>query len=118
MSCIIVDEIRGINHVDYQSLLRETLPSLNTVQKALIKTYRRRFFNLENSEAGQKNVGRVKAAMHRGLKYLIFLMEFVKLQSIYLNLQRKRTETAASERGAVSVMSIRLPCYALVVYNC
>ena len=118
MSCTIVDGVRGTNHVDHQSLLRETLPSLDTVQGALTRTYRRRFPDLEDSEAGQKNVSRVEAAVHRGLEYLIPLMEFAKLQSIYLDLQRKRTEAAASGRGAASVMSVRLPCYALAVYNC
>jgi hypothetical protein len=31
MSCIIIDKIRGINYVNHQSLLWETLSSLNTV---------------------------------------------------------------------------------------
>jgi hypothetical protein len=56
--------------------------------------------------------------VHKGLEYLIPLLEFSKLQSIYLELRRKREEAKESGLGAASVVSVRSPRDLPAIYNC
>jgi hypothetical protein len=109
---------RHADHVHHQNVIRETLPSLEPVQNALTKTYKRRFPELEDSEIGRKNVTRLESAVLKGLDYLIPLLEFAKLQSIYLDLHQQRTAATASGKGAASVMSVRSPWCLLAIHNC
>lgn len=115
MSSTIVDRGRNAKPGHEQQLLRETLPSLEHVQTAVTKTYRRRFPDLQDSEAGARNISRVEARVHKGLEYLIPLVEFAKLQGIYLDLVKKRS--AGSAAGS-SLIWVRRSCYGHGICNC
>jgi hypothetical protein len=64
---------------------------------------------LQDFDGGAKVVTRVEAAVHKGIEYLIPLLEFSKLQSIYLDLLQKREEAKESGLGASSVVSVTWP---------
>lgn len=64
---------------------------------------------LQDFDRGAKVVTRVEAAVHKGIEYLIPLLEFSKLQSIYLDLLQKREEAKESGLGASSVVSVTWP---------
>jgi hypothetical protein len=118
MFSVTVGWYQNADHVHRQFQLRETLPTLETVQTAITKAYQRRFVELQGSSGGGKIVNRVEVAVHKGIEYLIPLLEFSKLQSIYLELRRKREEAKESGLGAASVVSVRWPCDLPAIYNC
>lgn len=84
----------------------------------MTKIYKRRFAELQASDAGQKHVNSVERAVHNGLEYLIPLVEFGKLQAIYLDLGDRRAEAAASGQGARNVVAVKYLYIPPAVYNC
>jgi hypothetical protein len=79
--------------------------------------YKRRFTDLEGSEAGTKNINRLESAVHQSLEYLIPLVEFTKLQQMYLFVIEKRDEATSLGKGASSVMTVKYSHDPLGIYN-
>lgn len=57
-----------------------------------------------------KSISRMESAVHKGLEYLIPLLEFAKLQQVYLDTLKRREEAKVTGKGAASVMPVRQQC--------
>jgi hypothetical protein len=92
--------------VSHQKALRETLPTLDPVQTAVTRAYKRRFPDIQGTETGDQIVDRLEKTVHKGLEYLIPLLEFAKLQAEYLDIEARREAARADGKGASSVMPV------------
>jgi hypothetical protein len=71
------------------------------------RAYRRRFADLQGTETGDRIVRRLETTVHKGLEYLIPLLEFARLQEEYLKIEDQREVARAAGKGVSSVMSVR-----------
>lgn len=52
-------------------------------------------------------ISRMDSAVHRGLEYLIPLLEFARLQQAYLDIKHKREQAKEEGKGRALIMPVR-----------